>query len=150
MIGKSNMTFNFSQTYLYKMHKLTSSLDTTFDRHLRQYADIGLSQFTLLLSVQQHQPIAQRSVATFLGISPGAVSRQVEIAQKQGWITIANDIGDRRRQHLSLTNAGADKIQSGIAVLEKHVFHIFDNENVQSSLMGHIDMLQKSIDQNAK
>lgn len=140
------MPFDFSQTYLYKMHKLTTSLDTMFDQNLRTYADIGLSQFTLLLSVQQYQPVTHRTVATFLGISPGAISRQVEIANTNKWITIQTDAKDRRKQHLVLTTKGEKKITEGIAVLEQNVFHIFNNENMQTNLMDHINQLQSNID----
>jgi DNA-binding MarR family transcriptional regulator len=139
------MPFDFSQTYLYKMHKLTSSLDTVFDQNLRKYADIGLSQFTLLLSVDQHQPVSQRKIATFLNISPGAISRQVEIAHKNGWITIQNDSKDRRGQLLNLTAKGKQKIADGIIALEQHVFQIFKDENAQTNLMGHIELLQTNI-----
>lgn len=140
------MTFDFSQTYLYKMHRLTTSLDTIFDQNLRKYADIGLSQFTLLLSVDQHQPVGQRTIATFLSISPGAISRQVEIARKNGWITIRNNADDRRGQSLQITPKGKQRIDDGIVALEQHVFQIFDDENAQTNLMGHIDLLQSHID----
>lgn len=141
------MAFDFSQTYLYKMHKLTSSLDAAFDRNLRLYSGIGLSQFTLLLSVQQHQPATQRTIATFLGISPGAISRQVELAQKEGFITVKSNANDRRSQTLSLTSSGSDKIKEGIKILEECVFDVFKDDNTQTNLMQHIILLQENIDQ---
>lgn len=150
IVGKRNMDFDFSQTYLYKMHRLTTSLDALFDTKLRQHADIGLSQFTLLLSVKQLQPATQRHLASFLGISPGAISRQVELALKSRWITLAHDTTDRRKQHLSLTPAGQKKITTGVNALEKHVFQIFDDDNVQTNLMHHILLLQANIDTAAK
>ncbi len=140
------MDFDFSQTYLYKMHRLTTSLDTLFDTELRQRAGIGLSQFTLLLSVQQLQPTTQRRIATFLGISPGAISRQVEIAQKNHWVTLTADHSDRRKQYLSLTPTGKKMIATGIHALEKHAFQIFSDENTQTNLMHHIQLLQTNID----
>jgi DNA-binding MarR family transcriptional regulator len=140
------MSFDFSQTYLYKMHKLTTSLDTVFDQKLRKYAGIGLSQFTLLLSIQQHQPATHREIATFLNISPGAISRQVEIANTNKWISIQTNSKDRRKQHLVLTSKGDKVITGGIEALEQHVFHIFNDENMQTNLMDHINQLQDNID----
>lgn len=140
------MDFDFSQTYLYKMHRLTNSLDKLFDANLRQHAAIGLSQFTLLLAVSQHKAASQRTLATFLGVSPGAISRQVEIAQKHGLITIQSSTQDRRGQLVSITTLGQQKITDGIATLEQHVFAIFNDENMQTNLMGHIEKLQQNID----
>ena len=140
------MSFDFSQTYLYKIHRLTNSLDTIFDTTLRKHAGISLSQFTLLLSVNQHQPTTQRHVATFLGVSPGAISRQVEIANKNKWISIQTPPDNRRSHTLYITAQGEAMIATGIAALEKRVFHIFDDENIQTNLMRHIERLQKNID----
>ena len=140
------MNFDFSQTYLYKMHRLTNSLDKLFDVSLRRYAVIGLSQFTLLLAVSQHKTASQRTIASFLGISPGAISRQVEVAQKQGFIIVQNSTQDRRGQLVSITAKGQQKITDGITVLEQHVFAIFNDENMQTNLMGHIEKLQENID----
>lgn len=139
------MDFDFSQTYLYKLHRLTSSLDSLFDQKLRQYSDIGLSQFTLLLSVQQHQPADQRTIARFLDLSPGAISRQVEIARANKWLSVRADPKDRRGHILKLTAAGEQKIAHGLDTLWAHVFSIFDDENRQTNLMEHIDLLQGHI-----
>jgi DNA-binding MarR family transcriptional regulator len=140
------MTFDFSKTYLYKMHRLTNSLDQAFDKALREHADITLSQFTLLLSVQHFGTTTNRAIATFLDISPAAVSRQVDIATKNGWVNLVQKDSDRRTQELRLTAAGRDKIQSGTDQLEKHVFDIFTHDNRQTNLMDHIVTLQKNID----
>lgn len=139
------MDFDFSQTYLYKLHRLTTSLDGLFDQKLRQYSNIGLSQFTLLVSVRQHQPIDQRTIARFLDLSPGAISRQVEIARKNKWLSVKSDPKDRRGHILKLTKAGEQKIASGLDTLWAHAFSIFDDENKQTNLMDHIDRLQGHI-----
>lgn len=138
------MTFDYSQTYLYKLHKLTNSLDKMFDQTLRKHADISLSQFTLLLSVSQHQPVSQRIIADFLGISAGAVSRQVDIAVTGKLIDITSTF-DRRQQKLVLTNAGTKAIASGMTALEQHAFHIFDHSDSSTHLMNHVDMLLDNI-----
>ncbi len=139
------MSFDFSQTYLYKMHRLTNSLDQAFDTALRQHANIGLSQFSLLLSIQQQEPVSQSNVARYLDVSPAAVSRQVDQAVKNGWVNQVECDGDRRTQELRITNAGKDKIQQGIAGLENGVFDIFKDDNRQTNLMDHIDTLQLNI-----
>lgn len=139
------MDFDYSQTYLYKLHKLTNSLDKTFDQHLRRHAGIGLSQFTLLLSVKQHQPATQRTIADFLDRSAGAISRQVDLASKNGWITVASAGGDRRAQIISMTSTGETMIGKGLGTLEKHVFQIFNHSGAHTHLSEHLDLLLGSI-----
>lgn len=139
------MSFDYSETYLYKLHKLTNSLDKVFDQNLRQYANIGLSQFSLLLSVNQHQPVKQRAVAKFLDLSTSAISRQVDIASQNGWVSISGADKDKRAQVLNLTAKGKATITKGMAALEEHVFSIFSHDNTQTNLMEHIEVLQANI-----
>ncbi len=140
------MSVDFSQTYLYKMHRLTNSLDQVFDTALRQHAGIGLSQFTLLLAVKQHQPATQSTIARFLDITPAAVSRQVEVAVKNGWIKIVHKDNDQRTHQLRVTADGKEIIQQGTEQLENHVFDVFADDNHQANLMEHIETLQRNID----
>lgn len=140
------VSFDFSQTYLYKMHRLTSSLDQAFDTALRRSADIGLSQFSLLLTVQQFHPVTQTAVANFLDISKPAVSRQVDLAIKNGWVKVVERDNDHRTQELRLTHEGKQKVQDGITVLENDVFDVFKDDNQQTDLMNHITTLQQNID----
>ncbi len=139
------MDSDYSQTYLYKLHKLTNSLDKTFDQTLRRHAGIGLSQFTLLLSVAQHQPATQRTIAEFLDLSAGAISRQVAIAQQNGWIKVADANKDKRAQILSITNKGKTLAETGLQTLERHVFSIFNHSGAHTHLMEHIDLLLGNI-----
>jgi DNA-binding MarR family transcriptional regulator len=132
--------FRFSSTYLFKIHDLKNSLDKAFDQVLQNHAHITLSQFTLLLAIAEHPAIHQRAVARFLGISPAAVNRQVEIARKQRRIQVVDTAGGRS-QALTLTTEGAALVQRGIRVVDEYLFKVFADESRQSSLMGHIDML---------
>lgn len=135
-----NNTFSFSSTYLFKIHDLSNSLEKAFDQVLQGHASLTFSQFTLLLAVAEHQVINQRAVAKFLGVSPAAINRQVEIAQRQGLLLI-KDNPEGRGQALSLTPDGSATIDRGVTALEQHLFKIFADENRQTSLMGHIDLL---------
>jgi DNA-binding MarR family transcriptional regulator len=139
------MSFDFSQTYLYKLHKLNNSMDRVFDQNLRTRAGLGLSQFTLLLSIDQFQPVGQRQVADFLDLSAGAISRQVDLAQKSGWITVKDHQKDRRGQLLELTHSGKTTIDKGMKVLEEHVFPIFDDSGNSTHLIAHLNLLLGNI-----
>jgi DNA-binding MarR family transcriptional regulator len=139
------MKLDFSQTYLYKLHRLTNTLDKVFDQTLLTYAGISLSQFTLLLAVTQGTFENQRKVAAYLELSPGAVSRQVEIAHQKGWIDTSDSADDRRNQILNITPAGRLMILKAKRVLEKRLLYIFDDHDIKLSLMEHINLLFKRI-----
>lgn len=139
------MNFDFGQTYLYKLHRLTTSIDTAFDQTLRKHANISLSQFTLLLSINQFQPVSQRKIATFLNITPAAVSRRVEVAQRNRWIELDSQLSDGRMQALQLTKKGEKMITQGLATLEEYLFHLFNFSGSNTNLMEHIDMLLDGI-----
>lgn len=132
---------DYSQTYLYKLHQLTNSLDKAFDAVLRQHADVTLSQLTLLLSVDQYEPVSQRRIAQFLDLSPAAVSRQVEVVTGKGWISIAAKDGDRRKKLLSVTPEGTAVIHKSVRALKAHAFKIFADHDCNTSLANHIDRL---------
>jgi DNA-binding MarR family transcriptional regulator len=135
------MKLEYSDTYLYKLHTLTNALDKLFAQTLRQHVGIGLSQFTLLLAVGQHEPVSQRNVSVFLEISPAAISRQVDIAQRDGLLLVQDAAHDRRSQLLRLTPAGKTAINAGLVALEQHAFQIFVHDNRQMGLMQHVDAL---------
>jgi DNA-binding MarR family transcriptional regulator len=130
----------FSQTYLFKIHALNNILDKAFDQALRRYASITLSQFMLLLVISEYPNINQRAVASLLGISPAAINRQVEIAVRRKRLLVKEN-SDTRGQVLVLTDTAETTIEQGIAVLEEQVFLIFRDENRQTSLMTHLDLL---------
>lgn len=133
---------NFSETYLFKLRTLSSLLEKVFDQALRRYAQTTLSQFMLLLILAEHRSINQRTVARFLEISPAAINRQVELAQAQGFIMVEAAVNGHSNL-LSLTAEGDKVIQKGMSCLEQHVFQIFADENRQTSLMEHLDLLLK-------
>ena len=135
------METNFNQTYLYKLHTMTNLMDRLFDQCLRRYADISLSQFTLLLSVADHGVVGGRTIAEFLELTPSAISRQVDLAYDNGWLNVVTNPKDRRGHKLSITQSGASKVADGLVALEQNVLGIFDKSDCSMSLMHHIDGL---------
>jgi len=136
---------DFSQTYLYKLRKLTTTLDRVFDQTLRAHTHLSLSQFTFLLALNTFGQTSQQKIASFLDISTPAVSRQADIASENGWIKRTTSLTDRHGYSLQLTPQGKRVMQHGLNTLETHVFKIFTNEQQQTDLMGHIDMLLNNI-----
>lgn len=139
------IAMKFSQTYTYKLRSLMNGMDKLFDRTLKRFADIGLTQLMVLMAIDEQQSPSQRDVSKFLQLSPGAISRQIEIIREKDWITIRDHPQDRREQVIELTSAGQIALQNCLDVLEKHVFHIFCDSNNSLDLMGHIDILTSHV-----
>ncbi len=85
--------------------------------------------------------LASAKWRVFLELSPGAVSRQVELARRKGWLKLSSDARDRRHQLLEITPAGTAIVAGGLAALEQHVFPIFHDHDRQASLMEHMNAL---------
>jgi DNA-binding MarR family transcriptional regulator len=137
--------FDLSQTYLYKLHTLTNDLNKLFDQVLRSKTQLGLTQFLFLLSVRQHDLVSSKKVAQFLSLSPAAISRQVAVAHRSGWVQHQSKGEDRRAQLLFITAAGDREVKKGITALENEVLHVFKDEDKPTSLMEHIDLLTTNI-----
>lgn len=135
------MRLHLEDTYLYKFHLLTAGLDKLFDETLRKYADIGLSHFLILLAVRQHKSIRCRDIAAFLCVSPAAVSRQIDIACRSGWLDVHASKADGRSQVVMLTRDGDKRVRQGLRALDAHVFTVFLGGKRQMDLMSHIDTL---------
>lgn len=133
----------FGKTYLYKLHALTNALDKAFDQTLRNHTPVGLSQFSLLAAISQEGSVNQRQLAHFLEVSTPAVSRQVDIARRMGWLKVAASPTDRHGHLLTLTPEGQQLVDQGMEALETHLFKIFSAHNRPTNLMQHINYLHK-------
>lgn len=130
----------FSQTYLYKVHALSLTLDKAFDRILRKYAHCTLSQFMLLMSVAEHDRINQRGIAQYLSISTVAAKRQIDLAE--GKLLIKKTPGAiAPSENIELTSHGRSTIDLCLKSLNDHMFSIFDNHSSSLTLMRHLDLL---------
>lgn len=137
--------FDLAETYIYKLHVLTKSIDTLFENTLHANSELGLTQFMTLLIVNQYQPVNQRKVALHLLQSPAAISRQVELAWKKGWINVGGASNDKRGQVITMTPNGAEQLQKGLKALNQHAFDVFSDEHMQTDLLGHMDLLLRNL-----
>jgi DNA-binding MarR family transcriptional regulator len=94
----------------------------------------------LLATVAEHETINQRKVAHFVGVSPPAIKRQVDIALGADWLRIVTP-NKSSSQILCLTPKGKTVAREGLHVLEKHLFEIFSDSGRQTDLMMHINVL---------
>ena len=71
----------------------------------------GRTQTTVLHALHENGPTSQKELQERLGIQPGSMSELVTKLETRGWVTRARDEADRRKVLLTLTVAGAAKIE---------------------------------------
>ena len=100
------------------IRKSASLMERGGEALFREGAGVSLSQF-LVLSVIDARPGAfnQQSVADYLGLTKGTVSRQVESAERAGLVTTAVSPNSRREKTMALTEKGSALVRQGDALL---------------------------------
>ncbi|WP_405494182.1 MarR family winged helix-turn-helix transcriptional regulator [Nocardia sp. NBC_00511] len=89
------------------LHRVVALIDRRGDAMFRGELGISLSQFTLLRLFEASDEVpSQQLLADRLGIAKSAVSRQIDIARRSGWIDVAVSPSSRRQHTLTLTPEG--------------------------------------------
>lgn len=104
--------------FWFAIRKVNAVIERSGDKLFREHLGIGLSQF-LVLSVIDARPgqFNQQTVAETLGITKGTVSRQIELGQAAGYITVEVSPTSRRDNVVGLTPAGTAVVRKGDQVL---------------------------------
>lgn len=76
---------------------------------------LGLAAFGVLNYVARHEPTRAKDIAGWLGIGPGAMSRQVADLEAAGNIHRGIDPDDARAQLLTLTEIGRERLHTAHA-----------------------------------
>lgn len=86
------------------------------DRILLREIGIGHAPYLTLRAIAEaERPPSQQSLADQLNLTKGAVSRQIALAQKSGWLKVDESPRSRRENVLALTRKGSTLVQAGYA-----------------------------------
>jgi DNA-binding MarR family transcriptional regulator len=133
-------------SYYYKLHILKSVSDNLFDQRLRFEVGVGLTHFVLLATIHRFQPVSHQQIASFLDITPGAISRQIEIARAKGWITTKDDAADRRKSLVLLTPEGKRIFEAGDAQLTELGRHILGDIDELRVFVAQLETIKERLD----
>ena len=105
-------------TFWALVRKVASLVDRGGETLFRDGVGVSLAQF-MVLSVVDARPgeFNQQSVADYLGITKGTVSRQIESAQNAGLLTTAPSPASRRDKLVTLTPEGTALVRRGDKLL---------------------------------
>jgi DNA-binding MarR family transcriptional regulator len=107
---------------MHYLHRAALLSERVGDRRFQQRIGIGRTLYLVLRSIadaDQGSP-SQQDIADLLSLTKGAVSRQVDTAQRGGWLTVAASPTSRREHALTLTPAGRALVDRGRAVQREY------------------------------
>ena len=103
-------------------HRLVSAIDRIADVTLREESDLSLSHFRMMLAIHKELG-SQQEIASFWGITPAAVSRQVHLLKEKGLVKegVKEHVkGESSRKHaITLTAAGVQKMKKMFLIIDR-------------------------------
>ena len=112
--------------FWFLVRKSAALMDRGGEELFREGIGISLSQF-MVLSVIDARPGAfnQQTVADYLGLTKGTVSRQIENAESAGLLTTSVSPISRRERVAELTPEGNEIVRRGDELLARSQFAAF-------------------------
>ncbi|MGI9823936.1 MarR family winged helix-turn-helix transcriptional regulator [Agromyces sp. Marseille-Q5079] len=112
--------------FWFLVRKSAALMDRGGEELFREGIGISLSQF-MVLSVIDARPGAfnQQTVADYLGLTKGTVSRQIENAEAAGLLTTSVSPVSRREKVARLTAEGTETVRRGDELLAQSQFAAF-------------------------
>ncbi|MCC7543395.1 winged helix-turn-helix transcriptional regulator [bacterium] len=108
----------FARSTAKLLHRTTCLMDKAVDRALQDSVGVSLSQFLMLMQLDGGQQ-CQRELASELGVTPAAISRQVSMMVARGWIKKLEHDHDRRFEFLVLTTKGKRLYMRSVGAIEE-------------------------------
>lgn len=141
------MSENFSQAIAYKIHKAVFVMDKAADSTLQDKLGLTLSQFLILMVVDQNPNVKQIEIADFLEITQAAVSRQIDVLKNKKLIIISQNRENRRENLLSPTTKGKEIFNQANLILHETFENLYKvmNEKEKVNLEKSLDKLLFSV-----
>jgi DNA-binding MarR family transcriptional regulator len=99
------------------IRRVAGLMDRQGEALFRRELGISLAQFLVLSVVDAHPgPLSQQAIADRVGLTKGAVSRQIDSAASAGLMTVQVAAHTRRENAVSLTEAGTALVRRGDAL----------------------------------
>jgi MarR family transcriptional regulator, organic hydroperoxide resistance regulator len=121
------------------VRKAARAVTQYYDNHLKS-AGLRSTQFSLLLSVSQHEEAMMSELAELLAMDLTTLTRNLEVLKKLGFIEIHREKGDARKKLLSITGNGRAKLSEAMPLWEQAQTHI-ENGLGHKRLLGLLQVL---------
>jgi DNA-binding MarR family transcriptional regulator len=99
------------------LHRLGFLQDKVVDQALKNAVGTGLSQFKVLYALSENRECSQCEVARSLDITEAAVSRQIALLEKGGYVQSSISGTNLRAKTLTLTEKGKKVVEKAWATI---------------------------------
>jgi MarR family transcriptional regulator for hemolysin len=124
-------------------------LSRTLDQRLRHASadDLSIIELSVLGQIERGIDLPS-AVARVLQLDPARVTRITDRLVMLGYIEREADVGDRRRCHLRLTDAGAKRVAAGRAELSTAVAELLAglSDEERTGLMRGLESIRRVLD----
>lgn len=135
----------FMLSHMYNVYKFQTFMDRLMDEELRKNLHITRSQYFVLLGITQESLCTQRTVAGILGISDVAVSKQLTLLERAGYITRETILWDKRSTQIIITKKGITTLTSASKKLQQLFESIFGKKQ-KELVLGMDTEIKKMLD----
>lgn len=104
-------TTSFSETSFYRVHRLVSQLAKAAEQKLREGSGMSFSQFLVLQALTESAQLSQAQIATYVGVTPAVMTKQVDYLCAAGWVVRSANKDDRRQHVIRLSPGGRQLIE---------------------------------------
>ncbi|MEI6729454.1 MAG: transcriptional regulator [bacterium] len=111
------MKNEFCSSTGFLIHEVVAFMDNQAQKILQTKLDISYFQFLILCMVDSNPEATQKDLSVMLKYTEAAVSKQVEILRKSGFLDIQVDKNNRRQHILRLTDLGTQIVQKAYKLL---------------------------------
>jgi DNA-binding MarR family transcriptional regulator len=129
----------------YAFQHVAFTLSRQSDQLLHQRLGIGLSQFKILMVLEQQPYIQQRQIADTLGQTEASISRQIKLMTKKGLLQSKRSPSNRRQNITTPTSKGLVLLDTANELLNQYHKPMFEslNQSQQKYLAESISEMHK-------
>ena len=114
---------------LLQLKVTAANIEKMLQKIIKQYADLNVTQFLLLLCVAMKSDTCERDIAVLLGVSKMAISKAASDLEVKRLLTISENKRNRRLKVLTLTPAALKIIASVKPSLENFSSSLADQQD---------------------
>ena len=127
----------------YLIHHLAFVLGRQSDQVLLEQLGIGMSQFKILMTLQNMPNVRQKQIADCLAQTEASISRQIKLLEEAGMLTSEVSKNSKREHVIRLTPKGERTNDNALKVLQRYHAPMFAtlNEKQLDALMSPLETL---------
>lgn len=105
----------------YLLSHLAAVVGKQSDQLLQEQLGIGLSQYRIMLVLEQNPKIQQRTIADSLGQTEASISRQMKLLEDKGLVVVKVDPKNRRKHKATPTQMGAQMTYAANSIISRYL-----------------------------